>query len=53
MKQYEKSWMIIFNGQLILNISHVHQNDPTSNTAKLFHPKDGKSGKKVEKSQLH
>ena len=44
--------MIIFDGQLILNISHVHQNDPTSNTAKLFHPKDGKSVK-IGKSQIN
>ena len=38
--------MIIYDGQLILNISNVHQNDLTSNTAKLFHPKVGKSGKR-------
>ena len=38
--------MIIYDGLLIPNNTLVHQNDPTSNTNRLFHPKVVKSGKR-------
>ena len=44
--------MIIYDGLLITNISHVHQNDPASNTKKLFHLESWKSGKR-EKSEIN
>ena len=44
--------MIIYDGILIANNTHVHQNDLTSNTKKLFHPKVRKIGKR-KKSEIN